>query len=432
MIQLQRAPGDGVVPGYRWAPGDRLARIGGTAIADILDFYYLSEEEGSVELVIVDTADRADRYTVQTAQLTTLAHAFAPMEFKTCAARCVFCFIDQNPQGLRESIYVKDEDYRLSFLYGNYITLTSLGRQGLRRVLTQKLSPLYVSVHATDVEVRTRLLGIKRRMDVMGALRQLALGGITVHGQIVLCPGWNDGDVLTRTLDDLASLYPQVASIAVVPVGLSDHRAGLTQLRPVTAKDAARAIDQVTAWGDRFLARKGTRLAFTSDEFFLRCSRPFPPPRFYEDLPQEDNGIGICPLLREEVRSALPDLRAAGRARRTVTIVTGTLAEQFFEHDLRPLLSTIPWLDLRVVGVVNRLYGAGISVAGLLCGRDFLQAIQALPAEAGAVLIPDVALNHDGLFLDDLSEDDFLARAGRPVHVAREGLVEALLRCAGA
>lgn len=430
MIRLERAPAGGIVPGYAWAEGDQLARIGQSPIQDILDFYYLAEDEGEVELLIVDREDRPRRFRVATDSLPTLAEAFAPLEFKTCAAQCVFCFIDQNPKGLRQNLYVKDEDYRLSFLYGNYITLTSLGKRGLRRVLEQRLSPLYVSVHATDIDARTRLLGIKRRFDVMAILRELTAGGITVHAQIVLCPGWNDGAVLQRSLDDLGSLHPGVASIAIVPVGLSDHRQGLTELAPVTPADAEQAIEQVTAWGARFLAHHETRLAFVSDEFFLRCGRPFPDREFYEELPQEDNGIGICRGLIEEVREAVGDLRRAGNAPRSATIVTGTLAETFLRHQVLPLLRPVEWLDLRVVGVENRLYGKGITVAGLLGGNDLLEAIRTLPADAGIALLPPVCLNHDNLFLDDLSLTALVERAGRAVEVAHDGLVESLLRLA--
>jgi putative radical SAM enzyme (TIGR03279 family) len=318
----------------------------------------------------------------------------------------------------------------LSFLYGNYITLTSMGKRGIRRILEQRLSPLYVSVHATDIDVRTRMLGIKRRIDVLALLRELTRGGITVHTQIVLCPGWNDGEILERTLDDLGGLFPGVASIAVVPVGLSDHREGLTDLRPVTPEDAARAIDQVTAWGDRFLAVQGDRLAFVSDEFFLKARRPFPDLAFYESLPQEDNGIGQARSLLEEVRTALPLLGEAGEGHRRATLVTGTLAASFFTEQVLPLLQGLDWLDLRVVGVENTLYGPGITVAGLLPGRDFVRALAALPSEAGTVLLPSTPINHEGVFLDDLPLEQLVRESSHPVIVCGEGLVEALLQLA--
>ncbi len=434
MIPLERAPASHVLPGYRWKEGDRLVAIGATPLRDILDFYYLGEDEGQTQVTIVDRDERHTQYPVQTADLSLLAEAFAPMEFKTCAAQCVFCFIDQNPPGMRDSIYLKDEDYRFSFLYGNYITLTSLGRRGIARVIEQKLSPLYVSVHATDIEARTRLLGIKRRIDVMAILRHLTDSGIEVHAQIVLCPGWNDGEVLDRTLEDLATLYPRLRSISVVPVGLSDHREGLTELRSVTRADAARAIDQIEAFARRFRAAHGEPLAFPSDEFYLLDERPFPPASVYAEMGQQDTGIGLCRAMIDELDDALEDLRAASPsqpgASRRATVLTGTLAARFFERDLRPRIDTIDWLDLRVVGIENRLYGKGITVSGLLSGRDFVRTVRGLTEDPGILLLPDTPLNHEEVFLDDLSLEELRASSPWPVQVARDGFVETLFRLA--
>jgi putative radical SAM enzyme (TIGR03279 family) len=418
------------LPGYDWREGDRLVRIGESPIEDILDFYYLGEEAAQLDVAILDGGGRELNFKLQSDDLSLLAEAFAPLEFKTCACRCVFCFIDQNPKGLRDQIYVKDEDYRLSFLYGNYITLTSLGRRGLRRVLEQKLSPLFVSVHATDLDVRTKLLGIKRRIDVLAILRELTSNGIEVHCQVVLCPGWNDGKILDKTVADLGTLFPGVASIAVVPVGLSDHREGLPKLDPVTKSDARSALGQLRNWQDRFLAHYGQRLVYLSDEFYLRAELPFPPRSFYEDMPQEDNGIGQARALLEQIREAAPRLKGASEERRSVTVLTGSLGAEFFKRDAMPLLAKIEWLDLRVVGIENRLYGKGITVVGLLPGRDFAETIAQLPADCGQVLLPDSPLNHEDLFLDGMSLDELLTSAAHPVRVAREGLVEALLEVA--
>ncbi len=430
MILLEKSPHDGLLAGYRWRKGDRLLRIGQSEIEDIIDFYYLGENERELQIVIRDAEGNDTVYPMEASKLGELAEAFAPMEFKTCSCRCVFCFIDQNPPGLRPSIYVKDEDYRLSFLYGNYITLTSLGSKGLRRVIEQHLSPLYVSVHATDIDVRTRLLGIRRRIDVLAILRELTAHGIEVHAQIVLCPGWNDGEILTRSLDDLGALYPGVASIAVVPVGLTDHREGLPRLRRVERKDAIEAIERVDRWAERFKSEHGTRLVYLSDEFYLRAGRPLPPIEFYEDLPQEDNGIGQGRALIEEVREALPDLKRASTRPRRATLLTGTLAAALFEDELRPLLDEIDWLELRIEAVENRLYGKGITVAGLLPGRDFQDAIRQLPPDSGRVLLPERPINHEGLFLDDLSLSELIRSAKRAVSVGRGGMVETLYQLA--
>lgn len=434
MIELERAPAPGIVPGYQWTAGDRLVAIGSTRLRDILDFYYLSEDEGTVDIAIV-TTDASDtekhvQFPIDTSDLNTFAQAFAPMEFKTCAAQCVFCFIDQNPAGMRDNIYVKDEDYRFSFLYGNYITLTSLGRRGIERVIEQKLSPLYVSVHATDIEVRTKMLGIKRQFDVMEVLRHLTRSGIDVHAQIVLCPGWNDGEVLDRTLNDLSTLYPMLKSISTVPVGLTDHREGLTELREVTVDDARDAIDRIHRFAEAFEKQTGSRLAYPSDEFFLMVDEEFPTLGYYEDMPQQDTGIGMCRDMITDLQDALEELQEVESPPVTATILTGSLAARFMERDLREYFEQIPWLDLRVVPVENRLYGKGITVAGLLSGRDFLHAIDDLPDDAGTLLIPDSPINHDGVFLDDMPLAELIERAPFPVRVADEGLVETLLSLA--
>ncbi len=428
MIEIQRQPPPGLVAGYQWREGDQLAAIGTTQLRDILDFYYLAEEEGEAEITIRDRDHRFSSYRVKTEDLNALAECFAPMEFRTCAAQCVFCFIDQNPEGMRPNIYVKDEDYRFSFLYGNYITLTALGRRGQQRVIDQKLSPLFVSVHATDVEARTRLLGIKRRIDVMETLRHLTSHGIEVHTQIVLCPGWNDGEILDRTLDDLVTLHPQLRSISVVPVGLSDHREGLVELKAVSVEDAQRAVAQIERRSEDYLRRYGSRLAYASDEFYLKIGAPFPDLDFYEDMAQQDTGIGMSRHLVEELRVGLEELRPQCAARpRVVTVLTGQLAASFFRRDVLPLLTDLPGLDLRVVGLENTLYGKGITVAGLVPARDFLRALTELPADAGTVLIPGAAINHDGLFLDDIAVDEVLGASGHDLRVAQDGLLDALL-----
>ncbi|HKI84816.1 MAG TPA: DUF512 domain-containing protein, partial [Candidatus Krumholzibacteria bacterium] len=243
-------------------------------------------------------------------------------------------------------------------------------------------------------------------------------------------PGWNDGAILDKTVSDLGALFPGVASIAVVPVGLSDHREGLSELRSVTKSDARTALGQLRNWQDRFLALHGERLVYLSDEFYLRAELPFPPRAFYEDMPQEDNGIGQARAILEEIQQATPRLLKASSERRTATILTGSLGAAFFERDLLPLLQEIEWLDLRVVGIENRLYGKGITVVGLLPGRDFADTIAKLPADCGQVLLPDSPLNHEDLFLDDMSLKELLESAPHPVKVAREGLVEALLELA--
>lgn len=265
----------------------------------------------------------------------------------------------------------------------------------------------------------------------METLRHLTAHGIEIHAQIVLCPGFNDGEILDRSLTDLETLGEALRSISVVPVGLSDHRQGLHELRPVTREDAARAIDQIEAHADAFLIRRGTRLAYPSDEFYLLDDREFPPMEDYEELLQQDTGIGGCRSIVDDLARDVEDLAAVSPGPQTVTILTGTLAARFMDRDLRPLLAKIPWLDLRIVPVENTLYGRGITVAGLLPGQDFRAALEALPEDCGSVWLPEVAVNHDGLFLDDLALDDLLEKSPIPVNVSDGDLAALLWSVAG-
>jgi len=430
MIELIRAfpaPLDAL---YQWRPGDRITHLDGRPVEDIIDLYYYTPQEDRTVLDILRTDGETVRVELDPEDVDAVTGCFAPLEFKTCACNCVFCFIDQNPPGMRNQIYVKDEDYRFSFLYGNYITMTSLGKRGLRRIIEQRMSPLYVSVHATDIDVRTRLLGIKRRIDIMAMLTELAAAGIEIHTQVVLCPGWNDGPLLEQTCRDLLAiaapaaeegpaggLYdPQalntvepgrtggVRSLAIVPVGLSAHRRGLTPLQPVSAEDARRTMDQVHRWQEVAHRQLGYRFVYLSDEFYLLAGRPFPPPEAYDGFWQVDNAIGLTPRLRDTWREDLHWAAEEGRApQRPLTVLTGELAARAWRREFTPLLEEAATPAVQVVGVPNTFYGASVTVAGLLTGKDLRRALLRLPADPPrtVVLSPRV-FNSDGLTLDGM------------------------------
>jgi len=412
---------------HRWAEGDAVVAVDGRLIEDMLDLYYYMPE-GERTMLTIRRGDGSELLVaVPPTALDQVTQAFAPMEFKTCACNCVFCFIDQNPKGMRAPIYVKDEDYRFSFLYGNYITLTSLGRKGLKRILEQKMSPLFVSVHATDTDVRTRLLGIKRRIDVLPILRELVDGGIDVHTQIVLCPGLNDGAILDRSIRELLALHPGVGSLAIVPVGLTAHREGLTPLEPVTPAIARAVIAQVSAWQERARAEAGETFVHLSDEFYLLAGHPFPDAAVYDDFPQVDNGIGLTVHLRETWRDALADLRERGRApSRPLTILTGRIGAQGFARELLPLFAAAGAPPVEVVAVENRFHGATVTVAGLLSGGDVRRALLALPPEPRrTVLLPPRMFNANDVTLDDLDLAAIGAGSPHELHVPPEdGLVD--------
>jgi len=412
---------------HAWREGDAVAAVDDQPVEDMLDLYYYMPRGDRMILTIRRADGEELQIRLAPHALDQVTSCFAAMEFKTCSCDCVFCFIDQNPAGLRSSLYVKDEDYRLSFLYGNYITLTSLGRRGIERIITQKITPLYVSVHATDIDVRTRMLGIKKRIDVLEILKRFTDSGITVHTQIVLCPGWNDGEVLERSIADLQSLQPGLATLAVVPVGLSAHREGLTKLDPVTPAIAAATIEIVHACQENNRAAHDTAFVHLSDEFYLLAGHPFPPLRQYDDFAQLDNGIGITRNLEQTWRDDLA-ARRQGHTRpvRSLTILTGRLGELAFAQHLSPVLNTPELPPVEVVGVDNAFYGASVTVAGLLAGSDVRRALTALPPSPRRnVLLPPRMFNSDDLTLDDMSLADIAADQPHRLHVPdEEGLID--------
>jgi putative radical SAM enzyme (TIGR03279 family) len=413
-------------------PGDRLIRVNGRALRDLVDFHV---EAGAEELRIEAERDGEARSVVLRRRwgrdLGLECEPPAPAEISTCANKCVFCFIHQLPRGLRKSLYVKDDDYRLSFLHGNYITLTDLPESEIRRILDLRLSPLYISVHATDPELRRFLLGNPRtiRGDLLERLRRLGAAGIRMHAQIVLCPGLNDGPHLERTVRELAALHPAVATVAVVPVGLTRHRAGLHPLRVITPDEARTVVDAIHGWQGEFLRDRGARVVFAADELYLRAGRPIPPAEAYEGFPIVEDGVGLVRRFEDDFRALTRrPARPEWRGRRRVTVVTGEL----FGPILAELLATvrIPGLHVDVIPVPNELFGRTIGVAGLLAGRDVAQALSGRPL-GDVVLVPRVALTESqGVFLDDVAPADLARHLGTPFatpEATARGLVEALL-----
>ncbi|MGH7264406.1 MAG: DUF512 domain-containing protein [Candidatus Rokuibacteriota bacterium] len=411
-------------------PGDRLLRVNGAPLRDLIDFHVQAGEER----VGIDLERDGRAHSVVLArewgrELGLECEPPTPSEISTCANKCVFCFIHQLPKGLRKSLYVKDDDYRLSFLHGNYITLTDLPDEEIERIVDQHLSPLYISVHATDPTLRHVLLGRPKtlRGDLLGRMRRLADAGIRMHAQIVLCPGLNDGEHLARTVRDLAVLHPAVATIAVVPVGLTRHREGLDSLRPVTADEARTLLADIHGWQGHHRAEQGTRLVFAADELYLLAGEPIPPAPAYEGFPVVEDGIGLVRRFTDDFAATLRRRPARLARRRAVTVVTGEL----FAPVLRRLLSglDVPGLGVEVAAVRNDFFGPAVSVAGLLTGRDIAAALRGR-AVGDLVLVPAVTLQEtQGVFLDDVSPADLREHVGVPIQTpepSAAALLEAL------
>jgi putative radical SAM enzyme (TIGR03279 family) len=397
-------------------PGDRILAINGAALRDAIDFHF---HAGEASLDLSFERDGRPRTAVlerRGAGLGLELEAPRPSEISTCANKCVFCFIHQLPRGMRKSLYVKDDDFRLSFLHGNYITLTDLEEPELARIEEQRLSPLYVSVHATDPELRHRLLGRPRiKRDLIPIMARLGRAGIAMHAQIVLCPEYNDGAQLERTIRELARLHPGVRTTAVVPVGLTRHRERLPALRRVTDDEARRLIADIEGWQRELLADLGTRFVFAADELYLQAGLEPPAARAYEGFPIVEDGVGLVRRFTDGFARGVGGLPARLSRPRMVTAVTG----EMFAPRLQALLDTVRVgnLTITVVPIANEWFGRTIGVAGLLTGQD-IQGQLAGRALGDEVLLPAVVLRDSaGVFLDDLAPEDLGRALGTPLRV---------------
>jgi putative radical SAM enzyme (TIGR03279 family) len=345
---------------------------------------------------------------------------------RTCGNSCVFCFVDQLPRGLRPSLYVKDEDYRLSFSYGNYITLTNLSDSDYERIAEQRLSPLYVSVHATDDAVRRAMLGNDEAPPILESLRRLGGSRIWVHAQAVLCPGVNDGEVLERTVADLFALGETIRSIAVVPVGLTAHRTRLPVLPGISAVAAGDVLDTVDRWQELFLREGRERTVYAADELYLRAERPLPPYDEYGDFPQLENGVGLLRSFEADLKERAGLLGDRVDPPLAVTLVTGKLAESFLAEAVGSAFARVDGLAVRVVASDNSLLGPTVTVAGLVPGADMIDVLKR-STESDAFLLPGAAFNDDGVTLDGMNLSEIADAAGRENVLATDDIVGAIL-----
>jgi putative radical SAM enzyme (TIGR03279 family) len=414
-------------------PGDRLIEIDGQPVRDIVDYRFLQAAE-DVSL-LVDRAGARELFQIEKEYEDDLGVEFGTPVFDgvhACRNKCVFCFLHQNPRGLRKSLYFPDDDYRLSFLHGHYVTLTNLKEGEFERILEQRLSPIYVSVHSTDLALRRELLGKPAAPDIMVQLRRLIADRITVHAQVVLVPNLNDGANLDHTIDDLASLYPGVESLAVVPVGLTRYREKLAPIRMFTAEEQRSVVRHVHGVQKELLARLGTRFAFLADEFYLNAGLRIPGRSHYEAFPQMEDGIGMCRVFKDRASRLRKKLPARLLSPRRVAVVTGIVAAPV----LQPLvddLNRIENLQVELVPVVNRFYGRQINVAGLLTGQDIVETVSGVWPSVDLVLMPSITVR-DGdehrVLLDDMTVDQLSQACQTPFEVVSntaDGLVNGVL-----
>lgn len=396
-------------------PGDKLLAVDGSRITDVLDYmYYAYDEESEFEL------ERAgETYTVtlekepgQDAGLDFEDYLMDGM--RSCANNCVFCFVDQMPPGMRETLYFKDDDVRLSFLTGSYLTLTNMGPREVQRVIDLKISPINVSVHTMNEKLRCVMLGNKNAGRGIEILKRFAHAGIELNCQIVCCPGLNDGRELDYTMRKLAHLAPHVHSCSVIPVGLTKFREGLYPLKPFDRELARRTVEQVERFGERCLKRHGSRIFFCSDEMYLKAGLPIPPDEFYEGYPQLENGVGMLRLLITDFEDALE--RSEGSAGGTrATIATGVSASGTL-LELRDMAKRkYPDIRVEIVPIVNDFFGHTIDVAGLITGRDLIAQLKGRDLGERVYITNRMLRDGENVFLDDVTTEDAARELGVPV-----------------
>ncbi|GMA60828.1 DUF512 domain-containing protein [Alicyclobacillus fastidiosus] len=386
-------------------PGDELVSINGTTINDIVDLQFaLADETIDMEVKRVNgetwqievDKDYDEGLGVEWEHPTV-------DRVHLCHNKCVFCFVDQIPGQMRKTLNVRDDDYRLSFLHGNFVTLTNLKEGELERIVRLKMSPLNISVHATNPELRIRMVGNKKSGEILNQIAYLAENGIEMNTQIVLCPEWNDGEELDRTIRELAPFYPAVRTLSVVPVGLTKHRRGLHKLRGCTPEEAKTIVRQIRAWQDKLRPSLRSSFVHAADEFYVLADEPVPPSDYYDDFSQTENGVGVIRTFLDEMDEAFPRApKELSTPRRKVGVVTSVSAEKTIRESMARL-DGVHGLHYEVFPIVNRFYGNNVSVAGLLTGTDIIQQLAGKVAHLDTILVPDIMLKDD----DDVCLDDY-------------------------
>ena len=403
-------------------PGMRLLAINGKKIADVLDYkFYIYDT--MVRLALED--ENGERFTAEIRKpeggdVGLDFESYLMDEKKRCSNKCVFCFIDQLPPGMRDTLYFKDDDARMSFLTGNYISLTNLSRDDVRRIINMRISPLNVSVHTTNPELRSFMLGNSRGGKSLEILAQFCEAELAINGQIVVCPGLNDGEELKRTLRDLKAMRPAIKSVSVVPVGLTKHRQGLYPLKPMDAVSAARVIEQVNEVGEECIKEYQSRIFYCADEFFLKAGIEIPQPEYYEDYPQLENGVGMIALMMDEFDYAL-ELSKPTDCKRRLSLATGRAAAGHIKKMMDALMDKHRGIECTVWPIENLLFGEMVDVAGLLSGGDLAAGLEGKNL-GEELLISDCMLRHGtDMFLDDMNVAELERRLKTPVRVVPGG-----------
>lgn len=410
--------------------GDRLFSINGKEITDVLDYrFHLQNRRLTLEMqTAAGKKRRVHLHKAEDEDIGLEFETYLMDKQRACRNNCIFCFIDQLPEGMRESLYFKDDDSRLSFLFGNYITLTNLTEHEIQRIIDMHISPINISVHTTDPELRCKMMNNRFAGEALKTLYRFAEAVLNIQCQLVLCPGYNDGEALQKSMEDLAALYPAVTSVAAVPVGLTRYREGLTDLRPFTKEESLDTIRRMEQMGDKMLQTHGTRVFYPSDEWYLKAEQPLPDVEFYEEFSQIENGVGMLSLLLSECKDALADCEDIPAGSK-LCIATGVAAAPFLQLSVDEASKKWDNIQVTVVPVENRFFGENITVAGLLTGKDLAEQLKDMQMDY--LLLSENMLRQQGdCFLDNMTPSELEEKLHTRIRfVADDGadLIEALL-----
>lgn len=387
-------------------PGDEVLSIDGHELEDIFDYEYYVNSESILMTVRKKNGEEWELEIENQYEDLGLTFENGLMsEYRTCRNNCIFCFIDQMPPGMRDTLYFKDDDSRLSFLQGNYVTLTNMSEHDIARIIEFKLAPINISVHTTNPELRCRMLHNRFAGEALSKIDRLYEAGVSMNGQIVLCKGVNDKEELERTISDLSKYLPYMESVSIVPVGVSKFRDGLFPLSPIEKEDAVSVLEIVERWQKKLYKEYGSHFIHASDEFYILAERPMPEETRYDGYIQLENGVGMLRLLETEVKDALKEESAVDAAEE-LSIATGTLAAPFIEQHARLVSDKFPGRTIHVYPIVNHFFGEQITVAGLITGQDLIAQLKGKPLGKRLLLPECMFRSGEEVFLDDLTRQD--------------------------
>ena len=412
-------------------PGDAIEEINGNEIEDIFDYQYYVEDEYLDVLVLTKDGEECV-LEIEKDEDEDLGITFESSlmdEYHSCCNKCMFCFIDQMPPGMRETLYFKDDDSRLSFLQGNYITLTNMRDKDIERVIRYHLSPINISVHATNPELRCKMLHNRFAGDILEKIGRFYEAGIRMNSQVVLCKGLNDGEELDRTISDLGKFLPYMESLSVVPVGLTKYREGLAPLELFEKEDAGKVLKQIHKWQDYFRENYGTTFVHASDEWFILAEQEFPDEAYYEGYGQLENGVGMLRLLIEETDYTLEALSGDERVH-TLSLATGKLAYPFLRDIAAKVHEKFPNVNITVYEILNDFFGHGVTVSGLITGQDLIKQLKGKPLGEVLLLPANMFRSNEEVFLDDLTKQDVEKALQVPINIVKsdgQELIRAML-----